>query len=649
MANVILGVGTQPHDKVKELIRGLRTLSQRAKSRRYDVWRDSEDLYRSYKIEDTEDQETKAKFGVKKIIVPFTFATIQTMLHFILTIFTQSQPVLRYDGREPSDVLPARLLELLIDYDYTEMTGYMVLYNMFQSAFVYGFGAVYNDWLMESRWETVVDNAPSTVLVDGIFPIQVPRTQKRQEERVHIERNNSTVIDPYLFFPDPRVPLSNIQNGEFCGHRSFIRRQQLLKSPELYFNVTRIPEAAGTGQFDEFGGQSQINRRFDASFDLGFEFTSAEVEKQVVLDTMVVELVPNEYYLGSGTKPEKWLFGLANGEVIVRAEPSPHPHGLYPYSVVEPYPDAFLHHTPGVVENIAGLQNYLSWLFNSHMANVRKVINDIIIADPSRIIMKDLTDPERPEGAVVRLRKQAYGQDVRTMVSQLKVEDVTRGHVSDAGHIISLIQRVTAASDTIMGMPTDESKSATEVIQMQRLASARLGMMAHVFDRTGITSWKKQLAGNRQEFTSLETFMQLTGDFARELGGRGLPIQGGGVKIDRQSIQANLNYPPLPETMATDKMATARIWQGMMETVASSPEMTAEISLFALFKEAARHLGVKNIEDYKKTGALGIEAQPDADVMGGGNVRKAPSPFAAGNGPGGPRPEEYPSEAVFQR
>jgi len=645
VANIILGMDTTPHDRIRNLIKELRGMSRRSMSKHFDRWSDAEDLYKSYRVEDTEDSETEAKFGVKKIVVPYTFAQVQTVLHFLLTIFTQSQPTLRYEGREPADVLPARLLELIVEYDYTQMQGYVLLYNWIQATLVYGVGVVYNDWMMESMFRTIPKEDDKVIMV-GEFPVKVPGRGKRQEEHVTKEGNLSKVVDPFLFFYDPRVPIADLQDGEFAGHRSFSRRHQLIRGGDIYYNVSRIPAGGRPETFDEFGTQLNVNRRVDSGFDLAFEFGNREVEHTVTLDTMVIDIVPSKYGLGPGSKPEHWLFTLANNQTIIRSEPSPFPHGMYPYSVLEAYPDSFTSLNNGIVNNIEGLQNYLSWLFNSHMANVRKVINDVIVVDPSRIEMDDLTDPERPEGAIVRVRRLGYGQDVNSMLSQLRVEDVTRGHLTDSSHIMGLIQRVTGASDTMMGQPLEEGKSATEVLQMNRMASARLGMMAQQMDRTGFVQWKKQLAGNRQEFTSLEQFFALTGESARELGGRGLPITQGGIGVNRQSIQGNIDFPPLAEITPFDKLGTARIWQGILEMGARFPALQQELSLLAIFRETVRHLGIKNIDDYKRTGALGMVAEPDTQFQQQPSIQRQGPDL---NGPSQVRPEEFPSEVVHQR
>ena len=92
----------------------------------YPIWDDLEQNYRSYRLTDDEDRESIEKYGVKKIIVPIQFATIQTMLTFMMEVFTALKPVLRTRGADPASTKKARVMELCLDYDYRGNRGYLM-------------------------------------------------------------------------------------------------------------------------------------------------------------------------------------------------------------------------------------------------------------------------------------------------------------------------------------------------------------------------------------------------------------------------------------------------------------------------------------------------------------------------------------------
>src|SRR3990172_7846164 len=142
---------------------------------------------------------------------------------------------------------------------------------------------------------------------------------------------------------------------------------------------------------------------------------------------------------------ERWVFNLINGHTICRAEPSPFVR--FPYEIVETFPDVLAFMSQGIMELTAPLAGHLNFLFNSHMANVRKAVNDMIVVDPSRIDIRDLLNPRA--GKLIRLLPLAYGTDPTAALKQLQITDVTRGHTEDSKMLMDLWMRVTGASDAM--------------------------------------------------------------------------------------------------------------------------------------------------------------------------------------------------------
>ena len=73
-------------------------------------------------------------------------------------------------------------------------------------------------------------------------------------------------------------------------------------------------------------------------------------------------------------------------------------------------------------------------MFNSHVANVRKAINDMIIYDPYLVNSNDLKNPA--PGKLIRLRRPAWGKGVKDVAQQLGVSDVTRGNIADSTWLV---------------------------------------------------------------------------------------------------------------------------------------------------------------------------------------------------------------------
>ena len=128
------------------------------------------------------------------------------------------------------------------------------------------------------------------------------------------------------------------------------------------------------------------------SSDLTFGPSSPSDEDKldfVSLLEMGVELIPSEWGMGSSNMPEKWMITIGNDAVILRCAPLGCLHNQFPFSVMEYEIEGYSIFKRGMLETMRPLNDVLTWLFNAHFHNVRKVLNDQLIVDPSRLVMKD--------------------------------------------------------------------------------------------------------------------------------------------------------------------------------------------------------------------------------------------------------------------
>src|SRR5262245_24637488 len=213
--------GTQKGEKIRRLIRENLDLSWRTMSLTYDTWDQLEADYRVYKPIDDEDRDSLYKYGIQKIIVPIQFATIQVCVTFMMEIFTALNPILRVRGADPASVKGARCMELCLDYDYRGNRGYFMLQQWFLTAFKYGFGVLHNSWGSREIIKKILAPGPSSMYEIDDQKFNVPgAVQYKNQYFTVFEGNTWKLIDPRLFFPDPRMPLSRMQEGVFCGHRN---------------------------------------------------------------------------------------------------------------------------------------------------------------------------------------------------------------------------------------------------------------------------------------------------------------------------------------------------------------------------------------------------------------------------------------------
>src|SRR5215813_12138172 len=102
--------GSPKSQKIRKLLRENIDFAERAICQNFDTWDEIEETYRAWRPVDDADRESLAKYGVQKIIVPIQFATIQTVLTFMMEVFTALTPMLRVRAAEPSSIRKARVM-----------------------------------------------------------------------------------------------------------------------------------------------------------------------------------------------------------------------------------------------------------------------------------------------------------------------------------------------------------------------------------------------------------------------------------------------------------------------------------------------------------------------------------------------------------
>ena len=401
-----LRVGTTLHTQIAERIRRRRELSEREISRRYDDWRRVDDHLQMYvdlsraarRGDKTTDPDEKEMPFERAVVVPMSYAILQVRMTAIMTIFLARQPTIQLTGRGPEDVNAARLMETVLHYDLQETAAILALYAAFQSAEKYGLGIIADSWEREHGWVTRRLQIPGMApqMIDELARLaRIPTV--RREWGLQREYNQLRAVDPYYYWPDPRVPGHDIQQMEFVGDRVF-RSFTYLENRSVanggpYFNLAETRRLARTGAQRGSGGRIlSTNRTAAQRFNL--VEGADELDRGIyALDQMQINIIPREWGLGTDTRPVKWRFGLLEDQIVIRAHPEPFEHQQFAYSAMQPNYDAFNTFTNGVIEDLDGLQRLMNWLFNSHRENIQRFLNDAFVYPPSLIEEDDLFNP----------------------------------------------------------------------------------------------------------------------------------------------------------------------------------------------------------------------------------------------------------------
>lgn len=606
---VELRYGTPEHDRVREAIRQRREMSRQKMADRYSKWSDMEDRAQAY-ITPTEndsrrDAERKAgKPQYTTIEIPYSFAMLLTAHTYWTSVFLSRNPVFQYDGRHGETQQKTLALEAVIDYQLTVGDWLVPLYIWLMDMGKYGIGVIGNYWADDYAITSVTKDVPVSYL-----GLEVPGKFKKVRETIRIpgySGNKLYNVRPQDFFPDPRVSIARFQEGEFCGRRTELGFNTILRraTDGVYFNLEAVKRNMEKWGMKREDGSSRLilPDPMETFYNSSAGNSDTKRAKSFLeVFELTVELSPQEWGLGKSDYPEKWVFSLINDEVVVGAQPQGLYHDSFAFDVIEYEVEGYALAKRSMLEILDPLNTTLSWLFNSHMHNVRKTINDQLVVDPSRVVMKDLTDPNA--GRLVRLKPEAYGTDPKLAVNQLQTVDITRSHMQDALVVIDMMQRLTGVVDNVMGQVNSGGrKTATEVRTSSSFGVNRLKTACEYASAMGFSPLSRKLVSNTQQRYDGEKQFKIAGDLIR---------QKTPVMVTPDMIAGQFDYVPIDGTMPIDRFAQASLWKELMMLFLKAPQLAQSYDVPGIMGLVAQLSGVKNLDQYR------LQAVPDQQVANG--------------------------------
>lgn len=631
--------GSDKHNKVLSYLTDRLNYSERSMTQFYSRWNASEKKIQAYiNLPNYEQQlaemnKTGAPPQVTDIIVPYSYATIWTIVTYLVHTFCGQKPIFQVSAYKAEAVEPAQYMETLLQYNADHTRLILQFIQWFLDAETYGVGAIRCLWDIEKAKRTIWTPQAQGGL---ILPSAGPGTMMRQRiDKTVYEGNKCASIDPFQFFPDPRVPMNEVnKRGEFVFWRSFegihtLKRGEQAGTLKYIDNIKdEMPRGGGVGESSGKSMRSLLAKGDALPGDPMVKDSRAKSFYQV--DQGTVEIIPSELGLGESQFPEKWLFSIANKSQVIQAEPLDYDHGRHPVAVIEPSSFGYAFGQPGTADFLGPIQDTLSWFVNSHIHNVRTAINNMWVVDPSMVEMQDLKTPG--PGKIIRLKRSAYGQDVKTALQQLNVQDVTQNHMQSMELFLKIGDTLAAVNDNLRGIQDSGGrKTATEVRTAGEAGASRLAARARLISAQGMVDLAEQMSLNIQQFMSMEFYLQVVG-----MKGAANP-----VPISPQMVAGDFYYPVNDGTLPLDKTAILGVWKEIWLAIASNPMLSSQYDGGKIFEYIAELGGAKNIGQFK------ISAAPDSQIEEGlangstvplgpgrsGGAGQSSPPSNNGNGP----------------
>tara|TARA_Y100000593_G_scaffold4160_1_gene8231 strand:- start:3174 stop:5156 length:1983 start_codon:yes stop_codon:yes gene_type:complete len=580
--------GTKVHDRlVRKLLRRARDSRDKMQVK-YKKWERIDKALKAYQSDETLDSNNRVDADTP-ITVPVLYSTLETLLTYLTKAFLQ-MPIFKYRAVGPEDRLGSILLEKLIENQCNHSKVGLAMHTLFRDSLVYGVGIVSPTWETKYGYKAVKSRTGFISRMTSAF--EATGFEKATTRKLVYEGNALQNIDPYMYLPDPNVPIHKVQEGEWVG---WVDRNNYYSLLELegeddsdFFNVKYLKN---------MDGKSTLIYDLDQASGTKYDANPATTSSPVDLVYLYVNLIPEDWGLGDGEYPEKWLFILAGDEVIISAKPLGLNHEMFPVCVAAPDFDGYSTTPNSRIEVVYPLQETMDWLFSSHMANVRKSLNDMLIVDPSMININDLQSPE--PGKLIRTRRSAWGRGVENSVKQLNVTDITKGNIADSQFLSDLINRVSAASDSLQGMTYNkgEAKSAAESTAARAGAVSRLDKMAQVISMQCLQDIGYMFASHTQQLMSEETYIEVMGRWEEEL----KKTYGFDDQQARVSpLDILIDFDVVPYDGAMPGAEPTDLWVQLYQILAQNQEVAQQFDMVKIFKHIAYQMGAKGIDEFAK-------------------------------------------------
>lgn len=574
--------------KLKDKVRKLVKMSRSEMSKRYDRWDMQADVYRGIKQLDEEDLRAAEMNEPEKMIVPMSFAQVQTFVAFVFLLYTQKNTFYEFVATGAEDEDLTRDSEQLLERDLRNNQWLCILYQLLIDVARFGI-AVTKHWWAEETQMVPVSAAPTAVsMFDGMTLLAGEQVETNgYEEVTKYEGNRVVAVSPYNFFPDTRFPLTQWKKGSFVADESEWHITQLLEWERqgIAHGVKHINPMAK--EHFKKRGETRL-----ASMQAYIESDKEMDRKDMVVCVTECQIliVPKDYGVGEEDFMMKYVVRVANDDRIISCEPLGYVHDDWTFDMGMFSPDMHQQLGDSLTDVIFALQDVVSYLINARLMSVRKGLENQLIVDPTAV---DMTTVENRSPWIV-MKKGSPRLGVDKFIRQLNYQDNTGSHFSDAQMLMSIMQVVTGVNENAMGQFHGGRRSATEAKAVNSGAAARMKVTAQVLWEQLFSPLGRKLHTNQRQGVSEETYRKVRGPEALARYSLFAPE-------DIRELVGLEDHFVFDGTLSSEKGFVAQSLQELAMTMMSNPEVMQilPLDLGKLLEEIFTLRGINNVSRFK--------------------------------------------------
>lgn len=551
----------QKYKFLLEAVRDRKRYSANKMKQYHNTWNNLDDQFSAYiptrEVEEGRKENKMYKGDVDYVTLelPYTYATLMSAHTYWSTVFLSRNPVYQVSGRHGESQEQVLAAEAIMDYQKTVGEHVVPLFNWIFDMAKYGVGFIGYYWDKE-----VIQVASIEEQEELLYGMPTGKFKKKKITRLMdgYEGNRLYPIRIYDAYPDPRHPIGQFQKGEFFGRDVTVGWHDLEEGD--FQNLDLIRQGSGKDS-NRPVGSPRIELPYSLEENGGDNYTAYKGEPTVDLHEMTIRLQPSKWGLGSSDRIEKWVFTVANDEVLTKVEPLGYFHNNFPVRVMEGMygHDAFL--KKSMSEMMKPMTDIMTWLVNSHFYNVRRAINGQTIIDQSKVNVGDL----KHQREYIRVKDEMMGQDIRTVAHRLDIPDRTQSNLMNTQYVEQMMQKVTGVMDNIMGqLATGGRKTATEVRTAGAYSASRLKSIAEYNSALAFGPLVADMIQNTQQLMDKSKQYRIAGNNA-------IPGQSSFIEVEPEMIAGMYDYVPVDGTLPIDRLAQATFWKELIVQLARSP------------------------------------------------------------------------------
>lgn len=630
--------GSEQHEFVKtELLNRIRMSREHMNPAIQNQWKKIDWCLSAYVPPDKVERKSLASDWRKPvaIVIPATFANLETFQSYAQAAFSK-YPIHRFKpGPDAKTAVGGQIYERLLAKQGIWFKELLGLSTMHRDAFTYGIGVGLNTWRrkMGKSYET----AQMTAALMEILGESNPGAQlgqsisfPRPDDELLYEGNRLDNIDPYSLILDPSCYINTIQRSEYIGWMRQTNAMELLRREsdpaEKSFNGKYAYLLAQQGQgrsewwlrdVDDDGRGTHAGGVPDATTNA----LKDRYRHPLHETTMIVDLIPEEWGVGTGSAPERWMFTLMGDRVITSCSRVDMDHGDFPIVACGPNTTGYDMIPVSHLVTTYGLQKLTDWLIRSRVYNLAKTVNGVTIIDPTKFEMDDVLNPG--PGNVWRLKQAAYNQGgIDAFAKQLQVQDVTKGYMQDLSQAMDMMRNGLGTNNSTQGVMSDmpERPTASGIGSMLQASMSRMAYVVRMICLQAVDDLAMQMAYNTRQYMSKEVAISIVGPYEEDLRAEyGLPPGTKGMSVfpgDLMDLSIDLEPHNPVLTGQDDAQGIQQVMQTLMAVPGVAQSLASDTNVVGLFHKWARKMGFDDVYEYSRQGGQATFAtMPDEQLQ----------------------------------